>query len=98
LATAIGAGDTTLTVAVSTSYPLGSGALYIDNELIKYGANDGVNTFTQLTRGFLGTTATTHPQGRTVYGAVNDNLVGDNLAKPGLVTNGTNTSAIITPR
>ena len=38
-------------------YPSGPGVLFIDSELIKFASNDGVNTFTGLTRGFLGTTA-----------------------------------------
>jgi hypothetical protein len=90
LAAAIGTSDTSLQVAVSTSFPSGPGVLYIDNELIKFASNNGVNTFTGLVRGFLGTTAASHPSGRNVYGVVNDTLVGDNLATPGLVTNGTN--------
>jgi hypothetical protein len=90
LAAAMGTSDTSLQVAVSTSFPTGPGVLYIDNELIKFASNNGVNTFSGLTRGFLGTTAASHALGRTVYGVVNDTLVGDNLAKPGLVTNGTN--------
>ena len=75
---------------MSTSYPAGPGVLYIDSELIKFASNDGVTTFTGLTRGFLGTTAAAHTIGKNVYGVVNDTLVGDNLVKPGLVTNGTN--------
>jgi len=90
LTSAIGPNDTSLQVSVSTSFPSGPGVLYIDNELIKFTSNDNVNTFKGLTRGFLGTTATSHVLGRTVYGVVNDTLVGDNLAKPGLVTSGTN--------
>jgi len=86
----MGTSDTSLQVSISTSYPTGPGVLYIDNELIKFAANDGVDTFTGLTRGYLGTTAGTHAIGRNVYGVVNDTLVGDNLVKPGLVTNGTN--------
>ena len=58
--------------------------------MIKFASNDGVNTFTGLTRGFLGTRAASHPISRSVYGVVNDTLMGDNLSKPGLVTNGTN--------
>jgi hypothetical protein len=90
LATAIGPNDASLRVVVSTTFPSGPGVLFIDNELIKFAANDGVNTFTGLTRGFLGTPAASHALSRNVYGAVNDTLQGDNLVKPGLVTNGTN--------
>ena len=90
LTAAIGANDTSFQVSVSTAYAAGPGVLYVDNELIKFTSNDGVNTFSGLTRGFLGTTPTTHPQGRNVYGVVNDTVVGDSLSKPGLVTNGTN--------
>ena len=49
-----------------------------------------MNKFTGLTRGFLGTTPAPHALSRNVYGVVNDTLMGDNLVKPGLVTNGTN--------
>jgi hypothetical protein len=90
LAATIGSSDNTLQVAISSSYPVGPGVLYIDNELIRYTLNDGTSTFTGLTRGFLGTTPAGHAQNRTVYGVVNDTLIGDNLVKPGLVTNGTN--------
>jgi len=90
LTNVIGVNDTTLVVAVSTSYPSGPGVLYIDDELIKFATNDGVNTFTGLTRGYLGTTPAGHAQNKTVWGVANDTLVADNLVKPGLVTNGTN--------
>ncbi len=89
LAASIGAGDLSLQVAVSTGYP-GSGVLYIDSELIQYTSTGPANTFIGLVRGFLGTVATIHSVGSNVYGVVNDTLVGDNLSKPGLVTNGTN--------
>src|SRR4029077_14480355 len=45
----IGAGDSSLQVAISSAYPVAQGVLLIDQELIKYASNDGVNKFTGLT-------------------------------------------------
>src|ERR1019366_6856823 len=87
LSTDITANSSSLQVAVSTSYPSGPGVLYVDAELIKFASNDGINTFTGLTRGYLGTTPASHAIGRSVFGVVNDTLIDTNLVRPGLVTN-----------
>ncbi|MFA5975390.1 MAG: hypothetical protein WC859_04410 [Elusimicrobiota bacterium] len=93
LAADLNASATSMRVSVSSSFPSGAGVpgvLLVDSELIRYTDNDGVDTFTGLTRGFLGTTPAGHLQNRIVYGVTNDTVIGDNLVKPGLITNGTN--------
>ncbi|HVO32501.1 MAG TPA: hypothetical protein VMU17_01220, partial [Elusimicrobiota bacterium] len=82
--------DNSFQVDSSTSFPTGPAVVYVGSELIKYASNDGINTFSGLTHGFMGTAAAVHAQASTVYGVVNDTLVDNNLVHPGLITSGTN--------
>ena len=59
------AADTTITLASVTGFAA-YGAVIIDKEIIQYTAIDG-NNLTGCTRGYAGSTATTHADGYTVY-------------------------------
>ncbi len=89
LSQAITASDSSLQVAVSTSFPIGPAVLLVGSELIRYANNDLAGNFTGLTRGFLGTTAAVHAIATNVRGVVNDTLVSDAGTKPGQITPGT---------
>ena len=73
----ISAGDTSLTVADGSGFPLTGdpGYLTIDSEVIAYETRNG-NTFNNLTRGALGTTAAAHTSG-TAVGFQRDVLMGN---------------------
>ncbi len=64
LASAIGAGDTSLTLTDAGAFPT-SGTILIDQEQISYTGKSG-NTLTGLTRGVNGTTAAAHNAGTAV--------------------------------
>ena len=65
ITTAINASVTTFTVYNSTGYPDAPFSVQIDNEVILVGTKVG-NVFSDLTRGFDGTAAATHPIGTEV--------------------------------
>ncbi len=87
LSSDINASVTSLTMASSSSFP-SSGTVLIGTELITYTGNSS-GTLSGLTRGALGTTATTHSSGATVtdasnFFAWNAAASGDIVTAPGL--------------
>jgi hypothetical protein len=88
LSSSLNTSVTSLTMASSSSFP-SSGTVLIGTELITYTGNDNSGTLSGLTRGALGTTATSHSSGATVtdasnFFAWNAAASGDIVTAPGL--------------
>jgi len=88
LSSSLNTSVTSLTMASSSSFP-SSGTILIGTELITYTGNDNSGTLSGLTRGALGTTATSHSSGATVtdasnFFAWNAAASGDIVTAPGL--------------
>ena len=88
LSSSLNTSVTSLTMASSSSFP-SSGTVLIGTELVTYTGNDNNGTLSGLTRGALGTTATSHSSGATVtdasnFFAWNAAASGDIVTAPGL--------------